>query len=127
MWLLTILFVSHVRGIVAEFLNNLRETKLKIYKAVFVSAVISSELFKHKGTEPGGGGGGGVLTLPLFLSESRVLIVPAILRHLHYHISHRDDLLEKSLDACGNILTLLHNHDPVRGHKYTERVCMCVL
>ena len=68
MWLLTILFVSHVRGIVAEFLNNLRETKLKIYKAVFVSAVISSELFKHKGTEPGGGGGGGGIdtaSLPL--------------------------------------------------------------
>lgn len=89
---LGIMSVKQLGGIVAEFLNNLRETKLKIYKAVFVSAVISSELFKHK--------------------ESRVLIVPAILRHLHYHISHRDDLLEKSLDACGNILTLLHNHDP---------------
>jgi len=30
-------------------LNNLKETKLKIYKSVFVSAVVSSELFKHKG------------------------------------------------------------------------------
>ena len=37
------------RSIVAQLLSNLKETKLKIYKAVFVSAVISSELFKHKG------------------------------------------------------------------------------
>ena len=37
------------REIVAEFLNNLRETKLKIYKSVFVLSVIPSELFKHKG------------------------------------------------------------------------------
>lgn len=37
------------RSIVSQFLNNLKETKLKIYKAVFVSSVISSELFKHKG------------------------------------------------------------------------------
>ena len=37
------------RSIVSQFLNNLKETKLKIYKSVFVSAIISSELFKHKG------------------------------------------------------------------------------
>ena len=37
------------REIVAEFLNNLRETKLKIYKSVFVLSVVPSELFKHKG------------------------------------------------------------------------------
>ena len=35
--------------IVAELLNNLRENKLKIYKSVFVSSVVSSELFKQKG------------------------------------------------------------------------------
>ena len=33
----------------ADFLNNLKETKLKIYKSVFVSAVVSSELFRQKG------------------------------------------------------------------------------
>ena len=40
---------SVYRSIVSEFLNNLKETKLKIYKSVFVSAVVASELFKHKG------------------------------------------------------------------------------
>lgn len=35
--------------IVAELLNNLKETKLKTYKSAFVQAVINSELFKHKG------------------------------------------------------------------------------
>ena len=38
------------REIIALLLNNLKETKLKIYKSVFVGAVVSSELFKHKGT-----------------------------------------------------------------------------
>ena len=33
----------------AKLLNNLRETKLKIYKSVFVSAVVSSKLFQEKG------------------------------------------------------------------------------
>ncbi len=37
------------RAIVAKLLNNLRETKLKIYKSVFVSAVVSSKLFQEKG------------------------------------------------------------------------------
>lgn len=32
-------------------LNNLKETKLKIYKSVFVGAVVSSQLFKHRGEE----------------------------------------------------------------------------
>ena len=41
--------VSYDREIVAELLYNLRETKLKIYKSVFMSSVVSSELFKHKG------------------------------------------------------------------------------
>lgn len=39
--------------IVAELLNNLRESKLKIYKSVFVSSVVSSELFKQKGINNG--------------------------------------------------------------------------
>lgn len=37
------------RKIVAELLKNLREHKLKIYKSVFVAAVVNSELFKQKG------------------------------------------------------------------------------
>ncbi len=37
------------REIVALLLNNLKETKLKIYKSVFVGAVVSSELFRHRG------------------------------------------------------------------------------
>ena len=42
-------FVS--REIVSLLLNNLKETKLKIYKSVFVGAVVSSELFKHQGKQ----------------------------------------------------------------------------
>lgn len=38
-------------------LNNLKETKLKIYKSVFVAAVVSSKLFKHRGKVVGVGGG----------------------------------------------------------------------
>ena len=34
---------------VAELLNNLGKSKLKVYKSVFVEAVVSSELFKYKG------------------------------------------------------------------------------
>jgi len=78
---------------VAQLLNNLRETKLKIYKSVFVSAVVSSKLFEQK--------------------ESRVKVLPAILRHLRHHISNRDDLLEKCLTVLGSILKNLHDHDPV--------------
>ena len=37
------------RKIVALLLNNLKETKLKIYKSVFVGAVVSSKLFQHRG------------------------------------------------------------------------------
>ena len=45
-----ILYLSYfLREIVALLLNNLKETKLKIYKSVFVAAVVSSELFKHRG------------------------------------------------------------------------------
>ena len=32
-----------------KLLLNTRVTKLKIYKSVFISSVISSELFKHSG------------------------------------------------------------------------------
>lgn len=45
-----IVYVCVCREIVALLLNNLKETKLKIYKSVFVGAVVSSKLFKHKGT-----------------------------------------------------------------------------
>ena len=45
--------------------------------------------------------------------ESRVLVLPAILRHLRYHISNRDDLLEKCLTVLGAILKHLHDQDPV--------------
>ena len=41
-----------IREVVAKLLNNLKETKLKIYKSVFVGAVVSSELFKQKGQSP---------------------------------------------------------------------------
>ena len=41
------------------------------------------------------------------------MIVPAILRHLRHHINNRDDILDKSLEALGSILIMLHNHDPV--------------
>ena len=44
-----IVLVFNSSKIVAELLNNLRENKLKIYKSVFVSSVVSSELFKQKG------------------------------------------------------------------------------
>ena len=35
--------------IVADFLLNIKETKLRVYKSVFLAAVVSSELFAHKG------------------------------------------------------------------------------
>ena len=43
------------------------------------------------------------------------MIVPAILRHLRHHINNRDDILDKSLEALGSILILLHDQEPVRG------------
>ena len=49
---LSVMSVHTLASIVSQFLNNLKETKLKIYKSVFMSAVISSELFKHKGQSP---------------------------------------------------------------------------
>ena len=52
-------------------------------------------------------------TMPLPSTESRVVILPAILRHLRFHIKNRDDLLDKSLEALGTILTLLHDQEPV--------------
>jgi hypothetical protein len=41
------------------------------------------------------------------------MIVPAILRHLCHHINNRDDNLDKSLDALGSILLMLHKQDSV--------------
>lgn len=48
-------------------------------------------------------------------SESRVVILPAILRHLQFHIRNLDEQLDKSLDAMGSILILLHDQEPVSG------------
>ena len=48
-----------------------------------------------------------------FFPESRVTILPAILRHLRYHIKNRDDILDKSLNVLGSILTNLHDQDQV--------------
>ena len=47
--IIIMMLIFNSSKIVAELLNNLRENKLKIYKSVFVSSVVSSELFKHKG------------------------------------------------------------------------------
>ena len=47
--LMSFFFSLSLREVVAKLLNNLKETKLKIYKSVFVGAVVSSELFKQKG------------------------------------------------------------------------------
>ena len=47
------LVFPRIREIIALLLNNLKETKLKIYKSVFVGAVVSSQLFKHRGEERG--------------------------------------------------------------------------
>lgn len=48
-----------------------------------------------------------------FTLDSRVVVVPAILRHLCYHISNRDDLIDKSLDAVGNMVSFLHDQESV--------------
>ena len=55
----------------------------------------------------------------LCVAESRVVVLPAILRHLCYHISNRDDLIEKSLDALGSIVSILHDQESV-----SDYVCM---
>ena len=52
-------------------------------------------------------------TVHCFRSESRVTILPAILRHLRYHIKNRDDILDKSLNVLGSVLTNLHDQDQV--------------
>ena len=49
----------------------------------------------------------------LLFIESRVTVLSAILRHLRYHIKNRDDLLSKSLDVLGSILTNLHDQEQV--------------
>ena len=58
---------SLFREIIALLLNNLKETKLKIYKSVFVGAVVSSELFKHKGKP--------LLIRVLYKKENKVLVM----------------------------------------------------
>ena len=48
--------------------------------------------------------------------DSRVIILPAVLKHLRYHIIQRDDQQEKSLESLGSILVLLHDmYQDVRG------------
>ena len=47
------------------------------------------------------------------LVESRVVILPAILRHLCFHISNCDDLIDKCLDALGSIVSILHDQESV--------------
>ena len=57
----------------------------------------------------------------LFLAhfqESRMVVLPSILHHLHYHIRSHDDLLEKCLDSLGAILILLHDQEPVSWRTY---------
>lgn len=82
---------------------------------MFLAAVVSSELFTYKGDptplSP---------SLPLLLlTESRTVVLPTILRHIKFHISQRDeaiqrdDSLEKSLEIIGNILVHLHSISPV--------------
>ena len=49
--------------------------------------------------------------------ESRVVVVPAILRHLCYHISNRDDLIDKCLDALASMVSILHDQKSVMLHQ----------
>ena len=47
------------------------------------------------------------------------MILPAILRHLCYHISNHDDLIDKSLDALGSVVSLLHDLESVSvNHRF---------
>jgi hypothetical protein len=93
--LLETISVKSLAHIVADFLVAIKETKLRVYKSVFLASVVSSELFIHK--------------------ESRMVVLPAILRHIKFHISQRDegiqrdDSLEKSLEIIGNIIVHLNN------------------
>ena len=68
------------------------------------------------------------MVLYLLYAESRVMIVPAILRHLCHHINNRDDNLDKSLDALGSILLLLHHQEPVSLFtcSYPYMTCTCI-
>lgn len=50
-------------------------------------------------------------------------ILPAILRHLRYHIKNRDDILDKSLDVLGSVLTNLHDQDQVNIN-FCDRIDM---
>ena len=54
--------------------------------------------------------------------ESRSILLPAILRHLKFHINERnevqkklarDDFFEKTLEITGNMMILLHSQPPV--------------
>ena len=68
--------------------------------------------------------------LLVFISESRSILLPSILRHLKFHINERnevqkklarDDFLEKTLEIIGNITILLHSQPLV---SITSAVCM---
>ena len=70
-----------------------------------------------------------IFTLPLthlyffvsiFLSESRAVLLPPILRHLRFHISKRDDSLDKSLDILGNMLTHMQAQTPVSSESLED-------
>ncbi|XP_019859385.1 PREDICTED: dedicator of cytokinesis protein 1 isoform X1 [Amphimedon queenslandica] len=96
--LLEVISVKALGQIVADFLLTIKETKLRVYKNVFLAAVVSSQLFTQK--------------------ESRSVVLRAILRHIKYHISQREegiqrDDLEKSLEIMGNVIVHLHSVPPV--------------
>ena len=44
-------------------------------------------------------------------AESRVVVFPAILHHLQFHLETRDDLLEKSLNIMSSIITVLRDQE----------------
>ena len=44
-------------------------------------------------------------------AESRLVVFPAIVDHLQFHIKKRDDLLDKSLDIMSSVLTFLRDQE----------------
>ena len=44
-----LLCYAHCSEILADFLMNMRETKLRGYKSAFMMSVVNNELFKDKG------------------------------------------------------------------------------
>ncbi|XP_065920842.1 dedicator of cytokinesis protein 1-like isoform X2 [Dysidea avara] len=71
--------------ILADFLMNMRETKLRGYKSAFMLSVVNNELFKDK--------------------ESRVILLPAIVKQLSHLFFMQDDMANQIL---GDILLQLH-------------------